>query len=123
MNTAQDILSYAKSHHISMIAEDGKLKIYAPKEVLTDEFLDTAKQHKSEILLFTIISDACEGYAITPQQFINLLDKGDKEDILSGGIQGECLHAYAKSFSQGIKSGRIAFHPTTGLLVKHGLTN
>lgn len=50
MNTATDILAYAKTHDISLIAEDGLLKIDAPKTALTNEFLESAKQHKSEIL-------------------------------------------------------------------------
>lgn len=51
MNTATDILTYAKTHDISLIAEDGLLKIDAPKKELTDDFLESAKQHKSEILV------------------------------------------------------------------------
>lgn len=50
MNTASDILSYAKTHDIRLNAEDGQLKIDAPENELTDEFLESAKQHKSEIL-------------------------------------------------------------------------
>ena len=49
MNTAQ-ILSYAQSHNISLIAENGQLKIDAPETALTDEFLESARQCKSEIL-------------------------------------------------------------------------
>ena len=50
MNTAADIFSYAQTHDINLIAEDGQLKIDAPETALTDEFLVSAKQHKSEIL-------------------------------------------------------------------------
>ena len=50
MNTAADIFSYAQTHDINLIAEDGQLKIDAPEMALTDEFLVSAKQHKSEIL-------------------------------------------------------------------------
>ena len=50
MNTAADILSYAKTHGISLNAEDGQLKIDAPETALTDEFLESAKQHKPGIL-------------------------------------------------------------------------
>ncbi len=50
MNTAADILSYAHTHDINLIADDGQLKIDAPEAALTDEFLVSAKQHKSEIL-------------------------------------------------------------------------
>ena len=49
MNTASDILSYAKTHGISLNAEDGQLKIDALETALTDKFLESAKQHKPEI--------------------------------------------------------------------------
>jgi len=68
MNTATDILAYAKTHDISLIAEDGQLKIDAPETALTDEFLASAKQYKSEILASLTKEDrwhpelAAEGY-------------------------------------------------------------
>jgi len=68
MNTAADIFSYAQTHDINLIAEDGQLKIDAPETALTDEFLKTAKQHKAEILTALYKSErwnpelASEGY-------------------------------------------------------------
>jgi len=68
MNTAADIFSYAQTHDINLIAEDGQLKIDAPETALTDEFLESAKQHKSEILKVLTREDrwnpelAAEGY-------------------------------------------------------------
>ena len=50
MNTAADILTYAQTHDINLIAENGQLKIDAPETALTDEFLESAKQCKSAIL-------------------------------------------------------------------------
>ena len=50
MNTAQDILAYAQQHKIHLAANNGKLILEAPDGVLTDEFLESAKQHKTEIL-------------------------------------------------------------------------
>ena len=50
MNTAIDVLNYAKTHDINIIAEGGLLKIDAPEKALTDEFLESAKQHKQEII-------------------------------------------------------------------------
>jgi len=118
MNTAADILSYAQSHDIQMCARNGKLVLEGK---LTDEFIESARQHKSTLLLFAIVSDACNGLLITPQQFIALLTEEDKQDILSGGTQGDCLRCYVESFNEGINKGRIVFHPTTGLLIKHGI--
>ncbi len=51
MNTAQDILTYAQTKDIQIHAKDGQLKVNAPRGVLTDEFLETAKQHKAEIIM------------------------------------------------------------------------
>jgi len=50
MNTAQEIISYAATHDINLVIRNDKLVIDAPKESLTDEFLDTAKEHKPEII-------------------------------------------------------------------------
>jgi len=50
MNTAIDILAYAKTHNISLKAKDGRLKINAPEKALTEEFLESAKAHKTEII-------------------------------------------------------------------------
>jgi len=72
-----------------------------------------------ETKLMERVSDACAGLDITPIQFITLLTNVDKDDILSGNTQGVCLRAYAKSFNEGIKSGRIKFYPSTWRLIKH----
>ena len=50
MNSTQDILRYAQTHHIRLYANGGQVKIIAPKEVLTDDFLTSTKIHKFEIL-------------------------------------------------------------------------
>jgi hypothetical protein len=57
------------------------------------------------------VSDICKGLAITPDQFIDLTTKEDRELILSGDLPIEVLRAYAKSFAEGIQTGRITFHP------------
>ena len=118
MNTAQDILEYTQSHDIQMSAKDGKLILEGE---LTDELLEKAREHKPELLLFTIVSDACEGLTITPQQFTALLTEEDKHLIIEGKFEGYTLRAYAESFNNGVNTGRIVFHPTTELLIKHGV--
>ena len=107
MNTAADIFSYAKNHDINLIAEDGQLKIDAPETVLTDEFLESAKQHKSEILLFAIVSDACEGLSIPPDQFIRILNSKGKRQIISGELSASTLKDYAKQVDGSIKDGVV----------------
>jgi len=68
MNTVADILSYSYTHDINLVAEDRQLKIDAPEKALTDDFLESAKQHKLEILGVLTREDrwdpelAAEGY-------------------------------------------------------------
>ena len=130
MNTADDIITYAKTHDISIIAENGLLKIDAPENELTDEFLELAKQYKQEIIKVlskqhlesqSRIYDACRGLDLTPAEFAAICSKEDLQIIGKGLFNPESLRAYAKSFDKGVKSGRIVFHPTTGLLIKHGI--
>ena len=108
MNTAADILSYAKNHDISLIAKDGQLKIDAPKTALTDEFMESAKQHKSEILLFTIVSDACAGLDMNPDQFIRVLNSDGKEQIVNGELSPSTLKDYAKQIDNAINNGVVS---------------
>lgn len=108
MNTAADILSYAKNHDISLIAKDGQLKIDAPKTALTDEFMESAKQHKSEILLFTIVSDACAGLDMTPEQLIRILNSQGKEQIVNGELSASTLKEYAKQIDDAINDGVVS---------------
>ena len=107
MNTATDILAYAKTHDISLIAEDGQLKIDAPKTALTDEFLESAKQHKPDLLLFTIVSDACVGLDMTPEQFIQILNSKGKAQIISGELSASTLKDHAKQIDDAISDGVV----------------
>ena len=116
MNTAADIFSYAQTHDINLIAEDGRLKIDAPETALTDEFLESAKQHKSEILealtkedpeLMALVSDACAGLDMTPEQFIRVLNNEGKEQIISGELSASTLKDHAKQIDDAINDGVV----------------
>ncbi|HIF50430.1 MAG TPA: hypothetical protein EYQ42_02655 [Thiotrichaceae bacterium] len=50
MNTASDILAYTSQYQIRLAVENGNLIMEAPENILTDEFVTTAKQHKAELL-------------------------------------------------------------------------
>ncbi len=51
---------------------------------------------------------ACYGVAgITPAQLRALLSPEDIDDIAAGAIHPKTLHAYAQSFVEGIRSGRL----------------
>jgi len=116
MSTAADIFSYAQTHDINLIAEDGQLKIDAPETALTDEFLESAKQHKSEILealtkedpvLMARVSDACVGLDMTPEQFIRILNSKSKQQIISGELSASTLKDYAKQIDDAINDGVV----------------
>ena len=107
MNTAQDIFNYTQSHNISMTAEGGKLKINGPETSLTGEFLESAKQHKAEIILFTIVSDACVGLDMTPEQFIRVLNNKAKEQIINGELSASTLKDDAKQIDDAINDGVV----------------
>jgi len=64
----------------------------------------------NEVLV--LIKQSCEGFEITPNQFLALTTKEDRDLILSGDLPIKVLKAYAKSFADGIQIGRITFHPT-----------
>ncbi len=117
MNTATDILAYAKTHDISLIAEDGLLKIDAPKTALTDEFLESAKLCKSEILevltkedpeLMARVSDACADLDMTLEQFIRILNNKSKQQIINGELSASTLKNYAKQIDDAINNGVVS---------------
>ena len=123
MNTAQDLFAYAQQHNIRLNPKDDQLLLNAPREVLPHEFVESVKVHKQELLLIARINAACKGLDITPGQFLALLSEDDKELVRQGRFSPESLRAYAVSFAEGIQSRRILFHPTTGVLIKHGVTH
>jgi hypothetical protein len=60
------------------------------------------------LLLDEVLKTACDGVAgITPGQFRALMSPEDIDDIEAGGIHSKTLCAYARSFAEGIRSGRI----------------
>lgn len=107
MNTAAEILTYAERHDIRINAKDGQLKIDAPEKELTDEFLESAKQHKSDLLLLTIANDACAGLDMTPDQFMRVLNKKGKTQIINGELSASTLKNYAKQIDKAINSGVV----------------
>ena len=70
-----------------------------PKPLGRQPFLDEA------------IRAACERAGITPEAFRSLLSPQDIADIEAGAIHPKTLKAYALSFAEGIRSGRIAALP------------
>jgi len=119
MSNALELIAYAEQHGINLIAEGDRLVLDAPKGTLNDQILTLAKQHKPELLLRAKIKQACTGLTITPEQFLALTTEEDRALIIAGAFTLECLRAYARSFADGIQSGRIVFHPTAGNLLFH----
>jgi hypothetical protein len=59
-------------------------------------------------LLDEALRTACEGVAgITPAQLRSLLSPEDINGIAAGAIHPKTLHAYAQTFVEGIRSGRL----------------
>ena len=57
---------------------------------------------------------ACEGVeGITPEVFRSLLSPEDLADIEGGGIRVPTLNAFAASFAEGIRTGRVSGLPMT----------
>ena len=50
MNTAQEILTYAKQHHIHLEFNGEKIVMEAPRNLLTEQFLSEVKEHKTELI-------------------------------------------------------------------------
>lgn len=119
-------LSILTSHGLHAAIEGDKLTVY-PADRLDDELRDYIRENKPVLMqeltarFITIIRRACHGQNITPQQFLALTTEDDRTRISEGEFTHECLRAYAESFADGIKSGRIAFHPTAGHLLNHGI--
>ena len=50
MNSTTEILDYASKHKIDIVVDGEQIKLEAIEGEITDEFLETAKQHKSELI-------------------------------------------------------------------------
>ena len=59
------------------------------------------------VLLDEALRAACDGVGITPEVFRSLLSREDITDIEGGDIHPKTLGAYAMSFAEGLRSGRI----------------
>ena len=63
---------------------------------------------RAPVDLDEVLAAACDGVAgITPELFRSLLSPEDVADIEAGAIAVETLTAYARSFAEGLASGRI----------------
>ena len=116
MNTAIDVLDYAKTHDINLVAEGEQLKIDAPEKALTDEFLESANLHKPEIMealtkeypeLLARVSKACTGLAMTSDQLIRILNRKGKQQIISGELSASTLKEYAEQIDDSINCGVV----------------
>ena len=119
MNAVQDILNYAQDHNIQLSVNGEKLKVSAPKEEPLDDFLAIAKQLKPDLIVMVHIQAACRGIDISPEQFFALINKEDQDLIKAGEFPPDYLKGYAKSFAEGIRTGRIVFHPANNDLIRH----
>ena len=61
-----------------------------------------------ELRIYQLLADACKGVdGMTPEVFRSLLSAEDLDDLLQGSDPPGCWRAYAQSFANGIRTGRI----------------
>ena len=61
----------------------------------------------NEIELMERASEACTGLNITPGQFIRILNKEGKQQIISGELSASTLKDYAKQIDEAIQEGVV----------------
>jgi len=57
--------------------------------------------------LMALVSDACAGLDMTPEQFIRVLNSKAKEQIISGELSASTLKDYAKQIDDAINDGVV----------------
>lgn len=110
------LLKQARLHGVTLWAEGPVLRYRGPGEAIT-QLLPELKAHKADLIdllthrtidLDTVLIDACQGVdGIDAATFRVLLSPVDVEDIEGGHIPVVTLNAYARSFAESIRTGRI----------------
>ena len=67
---------------------------------------DIAKGVEPELM--ALISDACAGLDMTPEQLIRVLNSQGKQQIISGELSASTLKAYAKQIDDAINNGVVS---------------
>lgn len=109
MTMATALLRRFEAAGITLRTEDGRVKYRGPQFEI-DRLLPELKKNKRDLRLALAVREAVEGVAgISAQQFENLLNDDDRQEIADGLIPAvPTLRAYAESFARGIDSGGIA---------------
>ena len=69
-------------------------------------------QPRAPVDLDEALTISCDGVAgITPALFRALMSPEDIKDIAAGAVHSKTLRAYARSFAEGIRSGRVVVLP------------
>ncbi len=100
------LLDRLKAHKPEILAA---LERHDDAEDLREAFEERAQNAKSEgVDLTSLLTEACQGVpGIDAATFRALLSPEDIEDIVGGYIPLVMLNAYAESFADGIRCGRI----------------
>lgn len=115
MTAAVTILEQAKACGVTLWCEGETLRYRGDKGAV-ESLLSMLKEHKPELLaaltqpanLDTLLAEACQGVpGIDAATFRALLSPEDIKDIVGGHIPMVTLNAYARSFAEAIRSGRI----------------
>jgi len=99
-------LSVIREHKAEILAA---IERHDDAEDLREAFEERAKNAKAEgVDLTSLLTEACQGVeGIDAATFRSLLSPEDIEDIEGGHIPANTLNAYARSFAEGIRCGRI----------------
>ena len=105
------VLTAIRAMGITLSVDGGNL-LAKPKAAITEEARSLIREHKAELLEAlskpALLVEACQGVeGIDAATFRALLSPVDVEDIEGGHIPAHTLNAYAMSFAEGIRTGRI----------------
>lgn len=122
--SAAAVVALAVRHGVRLsLSESGVLRVSADTEPPPD-LLAELRAHRDAVRDYlavqAYVERACAGVpGIRPAQYVELLSDDDRQWIAAGRYELPELHAFARSFSAGIASGRIVFDGDT--LIEHGL--
>ncbi len=132
--SAPALLGVIRQAGVTISAEGGDLVLRGAVDRLSSELVEQLRQHKPEVIaalaqagteterrfrfnkchdvrdldrFSSMLAQAVEGTGLLPSEFRSLLSDEDLDDIINGDIALKALRAYARSFAQGVRSGRV----------------
>lgn len=107
-----------KSPLMSVMAVQAQVHLGGETEISENSGLPQFK-YGQDVQAEKLIEAACRDLEITPAQFRSICSKEDLEDISNRSTELEEIRIYAESFAEGLRTRRIAIHPSTNKLIHH----